>query len=195
MKLLLIVVVGIGVRVGLGMKAFLQFRAPTNMTVVTGPASPTVHRTLPDREGSAKCRASAHLEFATRLETWRAQYESAELCVVTGVGSRIVLFHVNATVTHAANRTPAQVPEMHDEVGWNVAHRTIDLLRLKHPRSERAPLPVSQALLTSVLSRRGRPHNLCAGNHTSGLTSLDIQEDSRIISAFAPDFRPSPIYF
>lgn len=59
MKLLLIVVVGIGVRVGLGMKAFLQFRAPTNMTVVTGPASPTVHRTLPDRAGSARRPTSA----------------------------------------------------------------------------------------------------------------------------------------
>ena len=52
--------------------------------------------------------------FATQVEARCVEDERAELRVVAGVGSSVVLLDVQVAMAHAADRTPVEAAEVYD---------------------------------------------------------------------------------
>src|SRR5581483_1882309 len=88
---------------------------------------------------------------------------------------------------------PEQTAKMNDQIRRNVAYALINFSWLEHERIKRVTLVVCQSLefafqlvLKSIVFARW--------DHSIGLTSLHIEKNSSVVTAFAPDTRLAPIH-
>src|SRR5438132_9058530 len=85
-------------------------------------------------------------DFAMKRILGAGENEAAELAVVAVVGPGVVLLHVNGSIANTADRSPAQVAKMDNEVRCDVLDRSINLLGFVDLGAERAALLISRRL-------------------------------------------------
>ena len=107
-------------------------------------------------------------------------------------GPGVVLVGVDAPVPHRADRTPREVPEVHDEIRRDATDLRVDVLRLQHLRAEGRPVGPGRGL---ELGDQLVPHLLVAGglDDALGLAALHVQEQSPVVAAVAPGEGLAPI--
>src|SRR6185312_396035 len=97
-------------------------------------------------------------------------------------------------MTHRADRAPEEVAKVDDQVGRYAITCFVDFLRLKDFGADMRTIVVNQRLEFS-LQFVAQLLNLTGLNNTLRLTSLDIEEDTSIVTAVPPDFGLAPIDF
>src|SRR5690348_17503941 len=66
--------------------------------------------------------------------------------MVCVIGPSVVLKSVNPAHAHAADRTPCEIPKIHDQVGGYTTHRAVDLLWFEYAGAKRLTFMILHGL-------------------------------------------------
>src|SRR5581483_10306956 len=93
---------------------------------------------------------------------------------------------------HAADRPPVQAAEVNDQIGRDIADGAVDFLRTEDQCAHWAASVIRGRfqsrlhLVTKLLIVR-------LFDRAIRLAAFDIEEDARVVAAFAPDLRARPV--
>src|SRR5579885_3190303 len=118
--------------------------------------------------------------------------DDAKLRVVAVIGANIVLKGVDRAVTDGADGTPVEVAEIDDQVGRNAVAFLIDFLRLVDGGADVDAVGINNSL-EFRLQFVAQGLNLVRPDNALRLASLNVEEDTRVVAAIAPDLRLAPV--
>src|SRR5437773_7488952 len=113
--------------------------------------------------------------------------------MIAAVQRGIIFLRVDFRVPDGPDGAPVQPAEVYDQIRRNVPNIAINLFWLKDQRLEWLTFVVGQRLdsrLHFVLER----FVLSLRNQSLRFASLNIEENARVISSFAPDFCLAPVH-
>ena len=119
--------------------------------------------------------------------------DNAILGVVGVVGAGVVFESVDGVEAQRAHGTPAQVAEVDEQIGSDVAHLPVQLLRLERHRAQQVALVIGGGLeAADHLLAEGL--NLPRRDDAVGLPPCHVEEDTGVVAAGTPHLGLLPVH-